>query len=94
MAEDYRGMLQLGESLLAGQIASEGIKALELEQRPNKKDKKSLPSGHAAGAFSAAMFVHKRYGIRYAITPYIMSLFTSYTRVKTFMLETDNLHTL
>ena len=83
MAKDYSGALQLGESLLAGQIASEGIKALELEQRPNKKDKKSLPSGHAAGAFSAAMYVHKRYGIRYAITPYVMSIFTSYTRVKT-----------
>ena len=47
MAEDYRGALQLGESVLAGQIASEGIKALELERRPNKKDKKSFPSGHS-----------------------------------------------
>ena len=83
MAEDYRGALELGESVLAGQIASEGIKALKLEKRPNKKDRKSLPSGHAVGAFSSAMFVHKRYGIRYAITPYVMSLFTSYTRIKT-----------
>lgn len=83
MAEDYSGALQLGESVLAGQIASEGIKALELERRPNKKDKKSFPSGHAVGAFSSAMYVHKRYGIRYAITPYLMSLFTCYTRVKT-----------
>lgn len=83
MAEDYHGTLQLGESVLAGQIASEGIKSLKLETRPNKKDKKSFPSGHAVGAFSSAMFVHKRYGIRYAITPYFMSIFTSYTRVKT-----------
>lgn len=83
MAEDYRGTLQLGESVLAGQIASEGIKALELEERPNKKDKKSFPSGHAAGAFSSAMFVHKRYGIRYAIAPYVMSVFVGYSRVKT-----------
>ena len=83
MAEDYRGALQLGESVLAGQIASEGIKSLKLERRPNKKDKKSFPSGHAVGAFSSAMYVHKRYGLRYAITPYVMSVFTSYTRVKT-----------
>lgn len=83
MAEDYRGALQLGESVLAGQIASEGIKALELERRPNKKDKKSFPSGHAVGAFSSAMFVHKRYGFKYAIAPYIMSVFVGYTRVKT-----------
>ena len=83
MAKDYRGTLELGESILAGQIASEGIKALNLERRPNKKDKKSFPSGHATGAFSSAMFVHKRYGLRYAVTPYVMSIFTSYTRVKT-----------
>ena len=81
-AQDYEGMLQLGESVIAAQIASEGIKALKLEERPNKKDKKSLPSGHAAGAFSSAMYVHKRYGIRYAITPYVMSVITGYSRVK------------
>ena len=82
MAEDYKGALQLGESILAAQLASEGIKSLNLERRPNKKDKKSLPSGHAAGAFSSAMYVHKRYGIRYAITPYVLSIFTGYSRVK------------
>ena len=83
MANDYKGALQLGESVLAGQIASEGIKSLKIETRPNKKDKKSFPSGHAVGAFSSAMYVHKRYGLRYAITPYVMSIFTGYTRVKT-----------
>ena len=82
MAQDYTGALQLGESVLVAQVASEGIKALELEERPNKKDKKSFPSGHAVGAFSSAMYVHKRYGLRYAVTPYLMSIFTSYTRVK------------
>ena len=82
MAHDYKGTLQLVESVAAAQIASEGIKALKLEERPNGKDKKSLPSGHAAGAFSAAMFVHKRYGWRYAIAPYALSLFTGYSRVR------------
>lgn len=83
MAQDYQGSLQLAESVAAGQIASEGIKALKLEKRPNGSDKKSFPSGHAAGAFSSAMFVHKRYGFKYAIAPYVMSVFTSYTRVHT-----------
>lgn len=83
MAQDYKGVLQLGESIVAAQIATEGIKSLKLERRPNKSDKKSFPSGHASGAFSSAMYVHKRYGLRYAITPYVMSLFTSYTRVHT-----------
>ena len=82
MAEDYKGTLQLGESILLSQIASEGIKSLELETRPNGSDKKSFPSGHAVGAFSGAMFVHKRYGWKPALIPYGMSLITGWTRTK------------
>ena len=82
MARDWVGTLELGGSVLAAQLASEGIKALELERRPNGSDYKSLPSGHAAGAFSAAMFVHKRYGWKPALIPYGMSLVTGWSRVK------------
>lgn len=81
MAHDWDGTLQLGESIIATQVASEGIKAFELERRPNGGDKKSFPSGHAAGAFSGAMFVHKRYGWKPAIIPYGMSLITGWSRV-------------
>ena len=62
MEKDWWGTLQLAESVIAAQVATEGIKMLEIEQRPNGSDWKSFPSGHSAGAFSAAMFVHKRYG--------------------------------
>lgn len=82
MAQDWTGSLQLGESVLAAQLASEGIKALELERRPNGNDRKSLPSGHAAGAFSGAMFVHKRYGWKPALVPYGMSLIAGWSRVE------------
>lgn len=82
MAKDWDGSLQLGESILAAQLASEGIKSLELERRPNGNDKKSLPSGHAAGAFSGAMFVHRRYGWKPALIPYGMSLIAGWSRVE------------
>ena len=82
MAQDYKGMLQLGESILAAQLASEGIKALEIERRPNGKDYKSFPSGHAVGAFSGAMFVHKRYGWKPALLPYAMGVVTGWARVR------------
>jgi len=82
MARDWTGSLQLAESVLAAQVASEGIKALELERRPNGNDRKSLPSGHAAGAFSGAMFVHKRYGWKPALVPYGMSLIAGWSRVE------------
>lgn len=83
MEEDYTGSIQFAEVLVSTQLATEGIKALKLEERPNKHDKKSFPSGHAAGAFSGAMFVHKRYGWKPALIPYAMSIVTSYTRIDT-----------
>lgn len=81
MAKDWQGSLQLAESVLGAQLATEGIKALELEKRPNGEDRKSFPSGHAAGAFSGAMFVHRRYGWRPALIPYGMSLVAGWSRV-------------
>jgi len=81
MAGDMVGMVELGSSVLAAQLASETIKMLELETRPNGRDKKSFPSGHATGAFSGAMFVHKRYGWKPALVPYAMSLVAGWSRV-------------
>lgn len=80
--KDYTGTFQLGELILSTQLATEGIKALKLEERPNHSDKRSFPSGHAAAAFSGAMFVHKRYGWKPALIPYGMSLITSWSRVE------------
>ena len=80
--EDYKGTLQLAESVFAAQLATEGIKSLKLERRPNHKGKKSFPSGHAASAFSGAMFVHKRYGWTPALVPYAMSLVTGWSRTE------------
>ena len=82
MADDWVGTTQLAESVLAAQLASEGIKALQLERRPNGNDKKSFPSGHAAGAFSGAMYVHKRYGWKPALIPYAMSAVAGWSRVQ------------
>lgn len=81
MSKDWQGSLQLAESVLGAQLATEGIKALELEKRPNGEDRKSFPSGHAAGAFSGAMFVHRRYGWGPALIPYGMSLVAGWSRV-------------
>ena len=79
--KDWVGTLQLAESIVAAQLLTEGIKMLEIEQRPNGSDWKSFPSGHSAGAFSAAMFVHKRYGWKPALIPYAMALVTGWSRV-------------
>jgi membrane-associated phospholipid phosphatase len=80
--DNFDGALQLITSVAAAQLAAEGIKALELEERPNGSDRKSFPSGHATAAFSGAMFVHKRYGWKRAIIPYIMAGVTGWARVE------------
>lgn len=81
MDHDWKGSLQLAESIFVSQMVVEGIKMLELEERPNGTNRESFPSGHAAGVFSAAMFVHKRYGWKPAIVPYVMAGITGWSRV-------------
>ncbi len=78
---DGFGALQLTGSIAAAQLAAEGLKHVVQEPRPNKRDNLSFPSGHATGAFSGAMYVHRRYGWRYAIAPYVMSGIVSWQRV-------------
>jgi membrane-associated phospholipid phosphatase len=82
MEKDYAGTIQLGKQLLATQAAVEGIKMMKLEKRPSGGDMRSFPSGHAAGVFSGAMFVHKRYGWKPALIPYGMAIATGWTRVR------------
>lgn len=79
--DNFDGTIELLTSILGAQLATEGIKSLELERRPNGSDWKSFPSGHATAAFSSAMFVHKRYGWKTAIVPYAMAAVTGWGRV-------------
>lgn len=69
-------------SLLSTQAAVEVLKRVVREERPNGSNKLSFPSGHAAGAFSGATFIHKRYGIKQAIIPYALATYVGYSRVK------------
>lgn len=80
-AKDYMGTLQFAESVLISQGVTEILKRTVKEERPNGSDNFSFPSGHSAGAFSSAMFVHKRYGWKPALIPYAMAAVTGWSRV-------------
>jgi membrane-associated phospholipid phosphatase len=80
----YPGILRLGLSVGTTQLASEGLKRLTNKKRPNWEEgdaKRSFPSGHAAAAFSGAMFLHARYSFKEAAVPYVLAVWTAYGRV-------------
>ncbi len=79
---DIKGALQLSNSILVAQLATEGLKRTVQEPRPNKRDNLSFPSGHATGAFSGAMYVHRRYGWKPAVPAYLMSTVVAWQRVE------------
>lgn len=67
----------------ATQASVEILKRTMKEKRPDNSDNLSFPSGHAAASFSSASFIHKRYGIKQAIVPYILASYVGYSRIKT-----------
>ncbi|MDR0367452.1 MAG: phosphatase PAP2 family protein, partial [Rickettsiales bacterium] len=82
--EGWSAAGQFSASLVGAQVSSELLKKATRVERPDyrpgaKKD--SFPSGHSAAAFSAATFIHKRYGVQRAAVPYALAAFTAYSRV-------------
>jgi len=57
------------------------LKHIVREKRPNSDDKDSFPSNHTSSAFSGATFIHQKYGLKYAILPYISATYVGYSRV-------------
>lgn len=79
--DGWTGAKQFVTQFAASQITVEGLKLAIPEERPDHSDKRSFPSGHSACAFSGAAFIHKRYGIKRAIIPYLAAGFTGFSRV-------------
>lgn len=78
--EGWEGTIQFAESFLPAQLVTAGLQPLVKERRPSG-GKNGFPSGHATAAFSGATFVHKRYGIKRAILPYLMAGFVGWQRI-------------
>lgn len=82
--KDYEGIGQEALSILVTQGITEGLKRITQEKRPGYKlgdAKHSFPSGHAAGAFSGASYIHKRYSLKEATPFYVAATFVAYSRV-------------
>ncbi|MGE4243347.1 phosphatase PAP2 family protein [Ramlibacter sp.] len=80
--DDTEGLRQLTLTL----ALSEGSTALlkfSLDRRRPDGSGHGFPSGHASTAFAASAFVHKRYGLQWALPMYGLATFVGYRRVHT-----------
>jgi membrane-associated phospholipid phosphatase len=79
---DREGAWQFGTSFVATTLTTEVLKRVTKVERPDRTNDLSFPSGHAARAFSAASYVHRRHGWEYALPAYALATYVGYTRVQ------------
>jgi len=82
--DDSEGRIQFYKSFATTVVVTHGLKYTIDKKRPNGSSK-SFPSGHTSAAFQGASFIHRRYGLKYAVPAYIGASFVGYSRV-----ESDN----
>lgn len=78
---DTKGSWEFAKGLVLTEGITFGLKALVHKSRPDKSNRNSFPSGHTSTSFHSASFIHRRYGITYAIPAYALASFTGLTRV-------------
>lgn len=79
--DDTAGVVQLVKSEVVTLGIVEVLKSTTHEMRPNGKDDKSFPSGHAAVAFSAAQYMQMKGGWEYGVPAYLAASYVAYARV-------------
>ena len=79
---DTEGLVSFGKAYAMQGVAAYSLKTLIPVDRPRQgRSDKSFVSGHVASAASAAAFLHRRYGWRYALPAYALTAITAYSRV-------------
>ena len=79
---DREGAWQFGTSFVVTVAATEILKRTTGVEWPDHSNDQSFPSGHAARAFAAATYVHRRHGADVALPLYALATYVGYTRVQ------------
>jgi membrane-associated phospholipid phosphatase len=80
--DDWHGVKDLAFTLAAAGGTAYALKYAIDEQRPDGSDNHSFPSGHTTIAFSAAGYIHARYGWKLGVPAAIAAGFVGFTRVQ------------
>jgi len=82
--KDTEGSKEFLKAFATTTVATYLLKRVVRERRPKPYNKSttSFPSGHTSSAFTSAAFIHKRYGLKYAVVPYILATYVAYSRVQ------------
>lgn len=78
---DREGAWQFGASFVATMLTTQLLKSEIHERRPDGNGNDSFPSGHAAKAFAAATYLHRRHGWESAWPWYAAAGYVGWTRV-------------
>ena len=79
--DDEEGENQFYKSFFSTFGTTHLLKRTVKEERPDGSNSQSFPSGHTSASFQGATFIHQRYGLKYAILPYLGATFVGYSRV-------------
>ena len=80
--ERWEATLRAGGSVAAAWGVTEVLKRTVREERPDKSDRRSFPSGHSSQSFAAAGSLHKRYGWKVGLPAHAVAAFVATARVK------------
>lgn len=85
--QDFTGTKQLalsyaGYLLLVEVVLKDTVKARrpDIDGQPSQS-MRSFPSGHAASAFTGAVFLQRRYGWKYGVPAFLAASYVGYTRI-------------
>lgn len=81
-AGDWTGDKQAAFALGGAFVGTELLKQLVPEQRPDRSNYQSFPSGHTSVSFAAAASLEKRYGWQIGVPAHVVAAFVGVARVR------------
>tara|TARA_Y100001970_G_scaffold273445_1_gene371690 strand:+ start:7329 stop:7889 length:561 start_codon:yes stop_codon:yes gene_type:complete len=79
--DDKNGRVEFWKAYLSSISLTYFLKYTIDKTRPNGHCCESFPSGHTTAAFSGAMFIQKKYGLKYGAPSLALASFVGYSRV-------------